>query len=284
MQATIRGTPVNFEERGTGRPVLLVPGLGLDHRITIHHYEPLFAKRPGWRRIHVDLPGVGGTPGPDWLTSDDQMLEVLVDFADAVAPNERLVLIGSSWGAYMARGLADRRADRLDGLMLVVPVIHADRDQRDLPPRTVLVTDAAVVKSLQPDEALWLEVAVLQTAETLASYRAAVKPGPAAADQAFIERLQPRYAFSFEDRLTTPIAAPALILAGRQDHICGYRDAAKLLDHMTRASYVVLDRAGHALEDEQPDLFRALAGEWLDRVEQYAARPQPRHREDATGV
>lgn len=270
MQATIQGIPVHFEGRGAGRPVLLIAGIGLDHRLTLHHYEPLFADRPGWRRIHVDLPGMGGTPAPDWLTSDDQMLEVLADFADAVAPNERLVLIGSSWGAYMVRGLADRRADRLDGLMLVVPVIHADRDRRDLPPRTVLVTDAAVVEGLQPDDAGWLDVAVVRTAETLASYRAALRRAQATADQAFIERLQSRYAFSFEERLTTPIGAPALILAGHQDHICGYRDAAKLLDHMPRATYVVLDGAGHALEDEQPALFRALASEWLDRVEEYA--------------
>jgi len=41
------------------------------------------------------------------------------------------------------------------------------------------------------------------------------------------------------------------------------------LDSYPRASFVVLDRAGHALSVEQKTLFRALVNEWLDRVEEY---------------
>jgi pimeloyl-ACP methyl ester carboxylesterase len=270
VEATVRGIPVNYEEFGEGRPVLLLHGFGLDHRFTVHHYEPLFVGRTGWRRIHADMPGMGRTPAPDWLVNEDQMLDVLLDFVEAVAPSERLVVIGSSWGAYLARGLADRRADRLDGLMLVVPVVHADRDTRDLPPRTVLLADPAALGDVGPDEETWLEVNVIQTPETLAAYRASIKPGTDAADADFLERMTPGYAFSLEDELMTPIPAPTLILAGRQDSICGYRDAWPLVEHMPRASYVVLDRAGHALEDEQPTLFRALVDEWLDRVEEFA--------------
>jgi hypothetical protein len=36
------------------------------------------------------------------------------------------------------------------------------------------------------------------------------------------------------------------------------------------SSFVLLDRAGHALSVEQKMLFRALVSEWLDRVEEYA--------------
>jgi hypothetical protein len=42
-----------------------------------------------------------------------------------------------------------------------------------------------------------------------------------------------------------------------------------LLDNYPRASFAVLDRAGHALAVEQKPLFRALVNEWLDRVEEY---------------
>ncbi|MEO5965272.1 MAG: hypothetical protein ABIR11_07385 [Candidatus Limnocylindrales bacterium] len=63
--------------------------------------------------------------------------------------------------------------------------------------------------------------------------------------------------------------APALIVAGRQDSIVGYRDGWSILEHLPRATFAVLDRAGHALEREQSALFKALAGEWLDRVEEY---------------
>jgi hypothetical protein len=77
--------------------------------------------------------------------------------------------------------------------------------------------------------------------------------------------------FSFDvDILPTPFAAPTLFLTGRQDNWCGYQDAYRLLDNYPRASFSVLDRAGHALPVEQKTLFRALVNEWLDRVEEYA--------------
>jgi pimeloyl-ACP methyl ester carboxylesterase len=53
---------------------------------------------------------------------------------------------------------------------------------------------------------------------------------------------------------------------GRQDDHVGYRDQWDLLEHYPRASFAVLDRAGHNLQQEQPVLFEALVEEWLDRV------------------
>lgn len=43
--------------------------------------------------------------------------------------------------------------------------------------------------------------------------------------------------------------------------------AVDLVDHYPHASLAVIDDAGHALPHEQPDLLRALVGEWLARVE-----------------
>jgi pimeloyl-ACP methyl ester carboxylesterase len=216
------------------------------------------------------MPGHGATPAPDWLASEDEMLDVLEGFVDAVAGGARLVVVGTSWGAYLAHALANRRADWIDGLMLTVPVARADRARRDLPSRTVLVSDPRAIADVRPGEEIWLEVAVVQTEEMLARFRA-VEEGPSP-DEAFQQRLEPRYAFSFEPELTARIEAPTLVVAGRQDSIVGYRDAWPLLEHLPRATFAVLDRAGHALEDEQSALFSALAGEWLDRVEEWSGR------------
>lgn len=40
---------------------------------------------------------------------------------------------------------------------------------------------------------------------------------------------------------------------------------------MPRATFAVLDRAGHGLPEEQPAVFKALAHDWLDRVEEFSA-------------
>jgi pimeloyl-ACP methyl ester carboxylesterase len=56
------------------------------------------------------------------------------------------------------------------------------------------------------------------------------------------------------------------MLMGRQDNIVGYRDQWDFIEDYPRASFVVLDKAGHNLQIEQDVLFNALVKEWLDRV------------------
>ena len=62
---------------------------------------------------------------------------------------------------------------------------------------------------------------------------------------------------------------PTLILSGRQDIAVGYKDSWDLLENFPRATYAVLDRAGHFLSIEQRALMQALVNEWLNRVEEY---------------
>ena len=67
--------------------------------------------------------------------------------------------------------------------------------------------------------------------------------------------------------------ASAQILASRQDTTVGYAGAWRLLKHYPRATFAVLDRAGHGLPHEQAGLLGALLAEWLDRIA--ATAPQP---------
>jgi pimeloyl-ACP methyl ester carboxylesterase len=276
MQVDVRGLPLRYRQFGEGRLIVLFTGWALDSRLMTYHFEPIFARRQGWRRIYPDMPGMGRTPAADWITSQDDMLTVALELIEAIAPRERPVVVGASWGAYVALGIAYHRARQLDGLMLVVPAVYGDRALRDLPAHQVLVANPDLVATLAADEVQWAEIGVVQSRESLAAFRETIKPALAVADFPFLERVAERYEFSFAaHQLPEPVGAPALILAGRQDSLCGYRDAWPLLERMPRATYAALDRAGHGLEDEQRSLFEALTGEWLDRVEEYAARPAP---------
>jgi pimeloyl-ACP methyl ester carboxylesterase len=60
-------------------------------------------------------------------------------------------------------------------------------------------------------------------------------------------------------------------VAGRQDSAVGYSRAWELLEQFPRATFAVLDGAGHALPHEQPELLGALVTEWLDRVREHAS-------------
>jgi len=96
----VQGIPIAYEVRGEGRPILLIHGWSADRRYLLADLEPVFAGRPGWLRIYIDLPGHGATPAPDWLSTQDQMLSVVRDFIDAVVPQGPLAIVPEHRGAH----------------------------------------------------------------------------------------------------------------------------------------------------------------------------------------
>ena len=264
MECNLGDITIFYETRGSGRPIVMLPGIPSDHGIMLRFMEPFFAQRDGWLRIYPDLPGTGRTPGVDRLASNDQILNTMLAFIDAVIPGQRFVLAGYSYGGYLARGILARRAASIDGLMLCAPAVTAP--PAHLPERTTLVEDPAVVESLDPGIASLIVVQNPTVVESVGNVLAEVE----LADHTFLTRLEEAGPFSFDvDALPTPFGAPTLIMTARQDHVCGYQDAWNLLDNYPRATFAVLDRAGHFVPIEQDGLCYTLMREWLDRVEEY---------------
>jgi pimeloyl-ACP methyl ester carboxylesterase len=255
-----------YETCGAGRPIVMVPGIPSDHGVMQRFMEPLFPQREGWRRLYPDLPGTGRSPALERLATHDQMLDAMLAFIDTVIPGQRFVLAGYSYGGYLARGVLYHRAASVDGLLLCAPAVTAP--PAHLPEKTALVEDPVLVARLDPGIASLVVVQSPAVVEAVGVVEAEVQ----LADHAFIARLDEAGPFSFGvETLPAPFGAPTLILTGRQDHICGYRDAWELLDNYPRATFAVLDRAGHFVNIEQDGLCQALMREWLDRVEEYCA-------------
>lgn len=270
MECTLDRITVHYEVRGEGRPILMLHGLPLDHRHMLDEMEPLFEHRSGWKRLYPDLPGMGKTIGPDWITCQDHVLDVILDFIDHVIPGQRFVVAGLSYGGYLARGLIYRRGDQIDGVLLNVAAIAMQYSRRILPPRVILVRDEALLATLDPAVRDGINgIVVVQSPLVVDRWQANIFPALNIARHDFIERAGLNGDFSFDAEMSgTTFDRPTLILTGRQDDVCGYREAWDLLDHYPRATFAVLDNAGHCLVMEQQTLFRALASEWLDRVEQ----------------
>ncbi len=271
MQVTVKGIPVNYLDAGEGRPLVVLHGRPADHRAGAYHLEPLFVDRPGWRRLYPDLPGMGKTPGADWIQNQDDVLQLILDFVDRVIPDQPFALTGMSYGGYLALGLVHHRPQQLEGVMLWATTTQL-AGPRNLPSRQVVVEDPAAIAAVAEGEEMWLELAAVQTSETLEAFRAAIKPGIGIADFAFLSRLGQNDSFSFDVDQLAPLEAPVLILAARQDHIVGYADILGLLDTFPRATLAILDRAGHGLAGDQKPLFRLLVNEWLDRLEEARGR------------
>jgi pimeloyl-ACP methyl ester carboxylesterase len=269
MKCRVGSSEVYYEMYGEGRPIINLHGFTLDHRSMTGCMEPIFASRDGWKRIYLDLPGHGLSPGQDWIKNSDDMLQVVLDFIDIVIPDTIFAVAGLSYGGYLARGLVHHRPSQVIGLLLIVPRIVSRFKDRVRPEKTVLERDEELLDSLGTQEREdFEEVAVVQTRSHWDRYGKEITPGVQMADMHFLERLQPADdAFSLDvDSLTTIFSGATLILVGRQDHWVGYQDAWKILEKFPRATFAVLDRAGHAIQLEQTELFNSLVSEWLDRL------------------
>ena len=152
-QVLVKGVPVHYESRGSGRAVVMVHGFTLDRRSLVGCMEPVFAARAGWRRIYFDLPGMGRTPGSGAIASSDDMLDVVLSFIDAVIPGQRFSIVGQSYGGYLARGVLARKAASIDGMALICPVVVAERAKRELPQHSVVAKDEALLASLSGADA-----------------------------------------------------------------------------------------------------------------------------------
>ena len=267
MQCDLGDVTIHYEAYGAGRPVVMLPGRPSDHRVMARFMEPLFAQRDGWLRLYPDLPGTGSSPAVDRLATHDQMREAMLALIDAVIPRQRFVLAGLSYGGYLARGVVYHRAASIDGVLLCAPQVKADSATAQLPPKTTIVEDPPLVADLGPGASL----VVAQTPPVVEAVRELFAE-VAIADHPFNDRLEEADPFSFDvDTLPAPFGGPTLILTARQDHLCGYRDAWALLDNYPRATFAVLDRAGHFVNIEQDMVCQALMREWLDRVEEWRA-------------
>ncbi|HZE38407.1 MAG TPA: alpha/beta hydrolase, partial [Stackebrandtia sp.] len=252
-------------EHGTGTPVLALHGWPVDHRLMTGCLEPVFARREGYRRLYPDLPGMGASPA-DGIDSSDDMLGAIGEFIDEHIGDEPFLVVGESYGGYLARGLLQVRRSQVSGMALICPVGRELRNQdRTVPPRTVLVDEPGLVEALDAETAAdFTAVAVVRTSQTLRRFTADIKG--TVYDEAALERIKRRWELSMLPERGEPYECPGLILTGRQDWATGYADVYALLDHYPRASFAILDRGGHNLQIEQPELFEAMTLEWLDRV------------------
>ena len=266
MKCKIKNISINYEVMGSGKPIIMIHGSHVDHRLMTGCMEPLFNNIDGYKRIYLDLPGMGKTKGENWIINSDVMLDTVINFIEKVIPNENFLLAGESYGGYLARGIVQRIANRVEGLLLICPSITMDLNKRNIPTHIILKSDDKLLSQLDTDDAEgFTSIQVVQSKKNWDRYKDEILSGVRLADNSFLLHLEA--AFSFDvDILKEKFNKPTLILVGRQDSKVGYKDAWSILDNYPRATFAVLDRAGHNLQIEQGELFTSLVTEWIVRV------------------
>jgi len=265
----IGDSEIHYTVLGEGPPILMLHGWGVDHRLMSGPLEELFADGSlRFRRIYVDLPGMGASRAGASVRNSDQMQEILQRFIEMVIPGEGFLLAGESYGGHLARGLLREVAARVRGLMLLCPLIVPGYRQGTVPAPRVLERDEALLARLSPTERdAFTYITVRQTETVWRDFARDIYPALSAGDRSFLEtRLDGAFSQPIHE-LPLEFDKPALVLLGRQDAEVGYADQTRLYLDLPRASVVILDAAGHNLQIEQKRVFQALVRDWLERVE-----------------
>jgi len=273
MIGEIQGVPVYYEQYGEGKPILFIHGWSIDHRLMSGCFEPVFDNLHGYCRIYLDLPGMGKTPSANWIKNSDDTLKILLEFIDKLIGNKNFLLAGESYGGYLSMGIIHEIGNRIDGVLLLCPLIDSFatvNKHGKLPQKTIIWKSEKLDSEDQnPDVNAFLDMAIIATPEIFEKYKKDILPGFNMHDKNFLSNY---YKGEYNSELEIALRAlqfnkPACILTGRQDHCVGYSMAYEILERFPRASFAVLDCAGHNLQIENESIFKQLVIDWIWRVE-----------------
>lgn len=257
-------------EIGNGTPLVLLHGFGVDHRILLP-LDPTFERATGWRRIYLDLPGATRTPiGGVESTAD--VAQAVQEEITTLLGEEPFAILGNSFGGMIARQVAHRLRSQVLGLATLAGLFVTDDSRRNVPAKTVIRTSPEALLAAGTASEGYAEMAVIQSVDNVQAFLDYVLPGLDGADQAALERISARYDLPQEPEAVhaAPFTQPSLHITARQDQVVGYQDAWAQLEHYPRATFAVLDAAGHNVHLDQPALTAALITDWLQRIRESA--------------
>ncbi|MGT2424848.1 alpha/beta fold hydrolase [Amnibacterium kyonggiense] len=241
--------PVDADDRGTGRPVLLLHGGA--GPASVGGFADLLAARAGVRVVTPVHPGFGGTPRPDALTSVAGLAEVYAGLLDVLELDDAVV-IGNSIGGWITAELAVRRPTRLARIVLVDAVgaevaghpVSDDLDPADLVRRSWF----------DPTRAPSLDPAALPPAAraVVAGNRAALALyGGTMTDPTLLDRLG-------------GVDVPALVVWGEADRIADPEYGRAVAAAIPGARFELLRGTGHVPQVETPELLLDAIRPFLD--------------------
>lgn len=232
-----------------GLPIVLIHGAAGNHLVWSLQVRAL---GDVGRVIALDLPGHGRSdpPGCDTLHA---YCDLVLGVLDALQ-FERAVIVGHSMGGAIAQTLALTHPGRVSGLGLI-----------GTGARLRVHPDILAGILTHPDEIAAYVIAYSYTAITPelrrraeAEFRACP---PSIAHGDFI-------ACNQFDALAcvSQIAAPTLVLCGKQDRMTPPKFSVYLAKQIPNAVLVLVDEAGHSVMLEQPEPVNAALGDWVKRL------------------
>jgi pimeloyl-ACP methyl ester carboxylesterase len=259
---------VRREAKQAGAPTLLL----------LHGINNIGATAPFLELLaeHGDIvapshPGFGNSPGPGDFDTIYDLVQVYRGVLDAL-PAEKIVLIGFSFGGWIAAELAVGGHPKLERLVLVDPfgIKLAGRDERDFP--HLFNTSPAEL-----NRRAWHDPARRPPGSYGLGWHATI--GEAMSDEEMVtlaRNWDSLCLYAWRPHMYNPqlkqwlhrIRVPTLVLWGASDRIVTPEYGRRYSGLIPGAQFAVIDEAGHHPELEQPRAF-------VDRVARFLRPAEP---------
>ncbi len=251
--------PIEYQEAGTGVPLLAVHGSGGGHDQGMA-FAGALAKR-GIRVIAMSRFGYLRTPMPADASAAAQA-DAHVCLLDALGIR-RAAVMGGSAGAPSALQMALRHPDRVSALILLVPLAYKPPTQADSAPPMPAWVEATMMRLIGSDFLFWaaLHVARNQVIKVVLAtppeLLATASPRERARVDAMLDNILPVSARAEGLRSDSVVGkhlapaplesihVPTLIVSARDDRYGTYASAQYTASRIAGAKFVGFDRGGH---------------------------------------
>jgi len=251
------GVRIAWEERGSGKPLLLLMGLGADRTAWSPHVDDW---ERSFRCILVDNRGAGASDAPAGPYTTARMADDAAEVLRALDV-DRASVVGISMGGAIAQQMGLRHPELVDRLVLTASWAGMNPVSEDVFAELLaareLFSATDFVRRLQL--LIWSPSAYAERAAQLRADRA--DPALSVSDDAFAAQVHACLAHDVRAALPQ-VVAPVLITCGAADvftPIAASEELSRLLPNSTTEMFA----GGHAHHWEELDRFNRLCEEFL---------------------
>jgi 2-polyprenyl-6-methoxyphenol hydroxylase-like FAD-dependent oxidoreductase/esterase/lipase len=246
------GLTVRVDEQGSGRPILVLHGAGGPPSVS-GFVEALAEHAHVLAPIH---PGFAGEPRPEWFTGVDDLALVYLDLLERLDLQD-VIVIGFSFGGWIAAELAVRSTTRLSGLILV-DAAGIQVDGHEIVDMFSRRPDASSAPSNE-QTAPFLNAPVTQSPEQVAARASNFQT------LTVYGREQGMRDSKLRRRLAR-VRIPALVAWGENDNILDSDYGRAYAQALPNARFALIPEAGHFPQIEQPERLLNLVQEFADSI------------------
>ena len=258
------GITINYDQQGTGDPLILIPYLAADHMCYAFQAAD-YAKR--FTCISLDLRGTGETDKPEGVYSTELLADDVAAFMQA-AGIQKAHISGLSLGAATGMWLAAKYPDKVKSLSL-----HSGWTKTDPFLKTVVEGWQVTAKALGsvPEMVIlsifpWCLTPELYAAKPdyIQSLAGFVRSRPAQALAAFLQQSNAVISHDVEAQLGR-ITAPTQITFGRHDLVTSTRFADGMKNNIRGSELLIFEGCAHAPIYESVEEFNQKSLAFLQR-------------------